>query len=108
MEEIIQKLQEHDKKFIEHDKRFDQIDGQIDFIVKKVSEHDERLERIETNMVTKADIGKITDTLDKLVGFAEKTNQAVTLLAHGLRIAEDKAEEHDIDIRKMKPILGLS
>jgi DNA repair ATPase RecN len=108
MQEVLKKLEEHDKRFSDHDKRFDQIDGQIDFIAKKVLEHDEQFEWVKENMATRADISKMTNTLDKLVKLAETKDQELTLISHGLRDVEDKVKEHDLDIRKMKPALGLS
>ena len=101
MQEIIKKLQEHDKRFEQIDKRFDQVDGQIDFIAKKVLEHDERFEWIKENMATRADISRVTNTLDRVVKLHESKDQEVTLLSH----AVSKIEQ---DISKMKPALRLS
>jgi acetolactate synthase small subunit len=107
--EIIDKrFDEHDKRFDEIDKRFDQVDSQIDFLVRKSLNHEDRLDRIEENMATKDDIEKITNTLDKLVVLHEVRNQEVAILAHSLLVTKDKVEEHDRDIRMIKPILGMS
>ena len=114
-DQIDKRFDEHDKRFDEHDKRFDQIDKrfdhldeQIDFLAKKVLNHDERLERIEDNMATKDDLREMSITLDKLVGLAVKKDQELTLIAHGMRKIEDKMEEYDMDLKLIKPILGLS
>ncbi len=101
MQEILQKLQEHDK-------RFDQIDGQIDFLAKKVLEHDERLDKILDNMATKDDVSKITNTLDKIVKLYETKDQEITLISCGLRDVEDQVKINTKDIQKLKPALGLS
>jgi chromosome segregation ATPase len=69
-----------------------QIDTQIDFLVKKVLEHDERLDRIETNMATKKDIQNISGTLDKLVGLAEKKDQELTIVTHDMRHLEGRVK----------------
>ena len=118
MQEIYQKLQEHDRRFDEHDKRFDAIDkrfdkieGQLDLVATKVFEHDGRLDRIEQrleNTATKDDVSKVMSVLDKLVKMYETHTQEVTLLSQDLRRVEDKVEEHDRDIKIMKPALGLS
>ncbi|OGH64102.1 MAG: hypothetical protein A2821_02315 [Candidatus Magasanikbacteria bacterium RIFCSPHIGHO2_01_FULL_41_23] len=94
-------------KLKEHDKRFDQIDGQIDFLAIKVLEHDDRLQRIEENMATKADLRTISDTLDKLVGLALKKDQEVTFLTHSVKGLWNKFEEYDLDIKQMKLLLEL-
>ena len=136
MDEVMQKLLEHDEKFDEHgkilaehskrfdehdkrfdgidqrldghDKRFDQIDKQIDFLAKKSLEHDEHFERIEANMATKADMQSISGTLDKLVKMYEKKDQENTLLAHGLKGVEDRVEVLEKDVSQIKPLLALS
>jgi len=115
MQEVIKKLEEHDKRFSDHDKRFDdhdkrfdQIDSQIDFIAKKVLEHDERLDWIKENMATRADIGQITNTLDRIVKLAETKDQELTLIARGLRDVEEQVKINTKDIQKMKPALGIS
>ncbi len=104
MQEILQKLQEHDK-------RFDQMDNQIDFIVKKVLEHDERLDKIDEKLEqvsTKEDISRITNTLDKIVKLYETKDQELMLISRGLRDVEDQVKINTKDMQKMKPALGLS
>ena len=81
---------------------------QIDFIVKKVLEHDERLDRIEENMATKTDIRGINDTLDVLVKLAQKKDQELTFMGSRVGRVEEKTDQNTKDIQKMKPALGLS
>lgn len=81
---------------------------QLDLIATKVVEHDEQFEWVKEHMATRDDISRVTNTLDKLVKLAETKDQELILLSRGLRDVEDKVKEHDIDIRKMKPALGLS
>lgn len=107
-DEIIKKLQEHDKRFDQHDKRFDQLDSQVDFIVTKVLEHDERLQRVEENMVTKKDHQEVMKTLDKLVGLVQKTDQEITFMGNRINRIEEQTSKNTKDIGKMKPMLGLS
>lgn len=105
--QIDKKFVQIDKRFEQVDKRFDQIDGQIDFLVKKVLEHDDRLERIEENMATKQDLRGITDTLDEILKITRKTDQELTFMGSRLRRVEDQTEQNTLDIQKIKPILGL-
>ena len=100
MNEVMQKLNEHDKKF-------DQLDKQFDLLAQTVVSHTERLDRIEENMATKQDISKIMDTLDTIVGFVKKTDQELTLLVHAQKETDDRLDVVEKDIRQMKPALGL-
>jgi hypothetical protein len=111
--QINQRFDEHDAKFLEHDRRFDEIDcrfdrvdEQIDLLAQKSIEHDglferlintaqkheERLDRIEANMATKSDIGKIMHTLNYLVKIVEKNSQEITANNHGLFRLTDRVE----------------
>ena len=65
---------------------------------------DEKLEQV----ATKEDISKMTNTLDRIVKLAETKDQELTLIAHGLRVVEEKVEANTKDIQKMKPALGIS
>ncbi|MBI2444300.1 MAG: hypothetical protein HYV42_03620 [Candidatus Magasanikbacteria bacterium] len=102
------KFAEHDRRFDAHDKRFDQLDSQIDLLAQTVVNHTDRLDRIEQNMATKADLRQIIITLDHLVVLAEKKDQELTVLAHQQRGTNDRLEVAEKDIRLMKPLLGLS
>ena len=125
MEEVIKKLKEHDKIFVSIrkrfdqvdkrfeavDKRFDQVEQQVDFLARKTLEHGERLERIENKMefvATKDDISRVINTLDEMVGYYRKKDQELLLFAHGLKKADDRIEVLETDVKKMKPLLGLS
>ena len=119
MDEVIQKLKDHDKRFDDHDKRFDQLDKQVDFlahtvaehteqldtIARTVADHTERLDRIEDKLdgtATKSDISKVMDTLDTLVVLAKKKDQELTVLGHNLKKVTDR-----VDLLE-KSALGLS
>jgi hypothetical protein len=93
MDEVIKKLNEHDEKL-------DKQGKQIDFIAKKVLDHDERFERIEENMATKDDTNKIMTTLDELVGLRKKTEQELTFMGENVK-------RNTKDIEKIKPLVGL-
>lgn len=56
-----------------------------------VMDHTVRLDTIETRLektATKDDIACVMSTLDHLVSLAEKRDQEVTMLAHGLKRVE--------------------
>ncbi len=122
------RFDEHDKRFDEHDKRFDQIDKRfdqidkrfdgidhridrldqrVDFIARKVLEHDTRLDRIEENMATKADIDRIMNTLDTLVGIFTKTDQELIFMGERVKRVEEKTEKNTQDIAHIQPLVGL-
>ncbi|TAN33502.1 hypothetical protein EPN28_01670 [Patescibacteria group bacterium] len=112
---INQKFIEHDAKFKEHDERFDKIDKKLadheerlDLIARTVVDHTERLERMEETMATKNDIGKLSNSLDKIVGLMEKKDQELTLTVHATTKLEERVEKLEVDVSKMKPALGLS
>lgn len=81
---------------------------QIDFIVNKVLEQDGKLELIGENMATKADIHEITNTLDVLVKLAQKKDQELTFMGNRINRIEEQTNENMKDIRKMKPVMGIS
>lgn len=101
LNEHSKKFIEHDKRFDEHDRRFDQIDERLDLLSLTVLDHTERLDRIEANMATKADIGVITKTLDEIVFYVRKQDQEMTFLSERVRRVE-------IDVKMIKPLVGLS
>ncbi len=111
MQEIIKKLEKHDKIFEQIDRRFEKIKGKLDFIAIKVAEHDERFDKIDEkleNVATKEDISRITDTLDRFVKLYETKEQETTLLAHGLREVEEQTKNNTKDIQVLKTAVGIS
>jgi len=81
---------------------------QLDLIAEKIVDHDEQLQWIKENMATRADISNMTDTLDKLVKLSEKKDQELTFITHDMKKFDDRLEKVEHDVRKMKPVLGLS
>ena len=63
MQEVLKKIKSYDKL----DRRFDRISRKLDFLIKKVSEQNDRLDWIEKNMITKADIKRVEKLLDELL-----------------------------------------
>ena len=82
-------------------KKLEAHDAQLELIARTVVDHTERLDRIEENMATKQDLGKITETLDDLVGLARKKDQELTFISHHL-------QRVDADVQKIKPLVGLT
>lgn len=78
-----------------------------DKVIHMLLDHEERLTRIEQNMVTKSDHREVMDTLDKIVTLMEKKDQELTMLARGERRQTDIMERHERDITRIKPLVGL-
>jgi methyl-accepting chemotaxis protein len=93
---------------VETKKILEQHGKQIDLIATKVVEHDERLDRIENKMVTKDDHQEVMNTLDKLVGLAERKDQEITVMAHQMKEMGDQVEENTKDIKEIRPAVGLT
>lgn len=56
--------------------------------------HDiQELKETVATLPTKEDLGRISNTLDTLVGIVRKTDQEVTMMVHGMRRIEDKVEK---------------
>ncbi len=100
-DKIFQRFDSIDEHLAEHDRRFDAHDNQFDFFAKKMLEHEDRLTSIEENMATKGDIREISNTLDTLVRLAQKKDQELTMVTHGMRRMQD-------DIERIKPLIGLT
>ncbi|MBU0731754.1 hypothetical protein KKC88_02640 [Patescibacteria group bacterium] len=113
--EITKKLKEHDKLFAKidkrfdgHDKRFDEHDRQLEAIAKSVGKNTQDMGDIKQDisgirkeMATKKDIEKISNTLDKLVGFAKKKDEEMTFMGERVTRVEK-------DVKHIKPLVGLS
>lgn len=95
------KLKEHDAQFISISRKFDDVDTHLDRIDEHIVLHTERLDRIEENMATKADIEHLTTTLDELVGLARKKDQELVFMS-------ERVSRVETDVAKMKPMIGLT
>jgi len=116
------KLIEHDNKFASVDKRFDDIDRRFDAVDKRFDKaessidllaiqmlkHEDRLDRIEENMATKADIREITGTLDKIVKLVEKRGQELTVTQDWMERTDKRVDTLESDVKQMKPLLGAA
>lgn len=91
------------------DKQIIQSHGeQIDFIAKKVLEHDDEFTNIKDDMATKSDIREIMNTLDVLVKLGKKKDEELTFVGNRMNRIEKGIEKNTNDIQKMKPALGLN
>ena len=77
-------------------------------IIEMLLKHEEDIGYIKENMATKKDLSLISDTLDKLVGLAEKKDQELTISSHDIRNLEDRMEIVEKDIIQMKPAIGMA
>jgi len=79
-----------------------------DKIIEILLKHDERLDWIEENMVTKKDHQEVMGTLDTLVKLANKKDEELTMITHGMKRHQDSIDKLENDIKKIKPALGLT
>ncbi len=100
-DEILKKLNEHDKKFA-------QLGEQIDSIAIKVVEHDEQLRDIRENMATKDDIRGLADTMDKLLKLSIKRDEENTMTTHGMKRHEERIEKLEKGMKQINPAFGMS
>jgi len=117
-DQILKKLENHDKRFDSVDKRFDSMDDRLDVVARtvvdnqnKLEQHDirlntlavtvvdikEQINDIKETMATKSDIGNLSNTLDELVGLAKKKDQELTFMGERVRRIED-------DVKHLKPM----
>ena len=79
-----------------------------DKVIQKLLEHDERFDRIEKNMVTKTEIGGITDTLEEIVTIVKRLDQERIFTAEWVKRIEREVEQHSREITKMKQVLKIA
>ena len=63
-----------------------------DKIIEILLKHDERLDWIEENMVTKKDHQEVMGTLDTLVKLANKKDEELTMITHGMKRHQDSID----------------
>ena len=95
------RLDKIDTRLDKIDTRIDKIDTRLDKITNVVLDHSKDIEWIKENMATKEDIRNITTNIDVLVGLAKKKDQELTFMGERVKRVED-------DVKKMKPLVGLS
>lgn len=98
-ERIIEKLEEHDKRFNEHDKRFDEHDKRFDVIAQKLDEHDKRFESLEYKLDTLGE--KVLTSQDEILSMVRRVDQERVFTTAWVKRIED-------DIRKIKTELKIN
>lgn len=107
-DKIIQKLEEHDKRFDaydkrfdEHDRRFDEQDRRLDMLAKKAIEHDARFDEL----VTKNEFNDFKDEVlsgqDEMLTILQNLQQEIPAIAHAVT-------RHDKDISRIKEHLDIA
>lgn len=76
-------------------------------IIQLLLQHSDDIQELKETVATKMDVAQISNTLDKLVGLAQKTDQEVTMATHGMRRLEGRVEVLEKDMSKVKPLVGL-
>ena len=86
-----------------------------DKVIQKLVEHDERLDRIEKNMVTKDDYKKHTELLESIVTIVKKTQEDhsfsiewVKRLQSQVDHQEQGSRKHEDEIHKIKMQLKIA
>ncbi len=79
-----------------------------DKIIEMLLKHDADIEYIKEHMATKSDLNDMTDTLDKILKLVQKKDEELTLVTHGMTRHEKQIQQHDKDIARIKPLVGLA
>ena len=80
-----------------------------DKVLTMLLENRDAIKKLQETVGTyKEDRDNTTKTLDTLVVLAKKKDQELTILAHTVRRHEDTLEQHDRDIKQLKPLAGLA
>ncbi len=105
---VDKRFEQVDKRFEQVDKRFEQVDKRFEQVITMLLNHEDRLERIETNMATKDDIRQINQTLDMLI---KSNNDMKEDHLFGLRWQKRMQEQldfHEEDLKRLKLVLHLA
>jgi|GEM_PF-1811546 len=90
MKRIEKRFSDHDKQFAETKQRLTQIERTLSLLTEKVISHDERLERIENTMVTRADHNVLLNRMDEMLVILKKRDLEMVAVAHNQSILADK------------------
>ena len=77
-------------------------------IINKLLEMDDRLQNIETSMLTKEDGRKITETLDHIVKMVGRLDQERIFTTEWVKRIERESESQRQEIFKIKQALNIS
>ncbi len=79
-----------------------------DKIIQKLIEHDERLDRIEEKMATRADLNDIRTTMDAMLGILNRLDQERIFTVEAIRRIENEVQVHSQEIKQIKQQLKLA
>lgn len=77
-------------------------------VINKLLDLDNRLQQIETSILTKEDGQRITDTLDHIVKMVGRLDQERTFTTEWVKRIERDAENQRQEILKIKQVLNIS
>lgn len=79
-----------------------------DKIIKKLIEHDDRLERIEETMATKKGIDRVMNVLDEVLTINRRLDQERIFTNERIKHLEEDVRRNTKDIVKLKNILKVA
>lgn len=79
-----------------------------DKIIQMLLKHDDDIKYIMENMSTKEDVSKMMKILDEIAQLSKKKDQELTMMAHGFARHGETIERHEMDIKQIKPLVGLA
>lgn len=84
-------------------------------VINKLLDHDDKLDWLKDNMVTKEEFRKFLDSQDKVTTMLERldqerifTNRNVGRHEEKIEFYDIKIEQHETDIRRIKGVLKLA
>ena len=121
-------LERHEDNFNEirnilnkHSEKFEGIDGKFDGIDKRLAsvettltevaslaiENKFEIREMKKNMMTKADKDEILSLMTKFIGRTESNEQQITIGGHQLRRTDKRVDKIEVDVKQIKPLVGL-
>lgn len=93
-DKIIKKLENHDKR--------------LDRISKKLLEHDDSLREIKETMATKSDINRVMNSLDEVLTITRRLDQERIFTQEWIRRIEKEVSDHTKELTKVKRTLKIA
>ena len=79
-----------------------------ELVIKKLLEHDDRLQRIEEHMATKDDIRHLTDILEGIATMCKKIQEDHVFAIEWLKRLQTQFDRQEEDIRQIKMRLQMA
>jgi hypothetical protein len=73
-----------------------------DKLIRKLLEHDDRLDRIERNMASKDDVRRMTDLLEGIATICKNIQEEHTFAVEWVKRLQTQVERQEEDIRQIK------